>query len=432
MQARPMATSERPRLGRRWVGTLVAALVLGELAIMAWFMNRGGPFQGQLTVWIFAFALAALVPLAALIGDVTEVLAHFLHPTIGGLLDASLSNVPELAIGISLLVHARAHGASPGIVTSDFDIIRGLLIGSVINNVLLTLGLAVFTGALKNGRMRFRAEEAAGYASMLALAVVGLALPTLAADFAIKRTAQAIDIVSLLVSVILILTYVLYIANSTFGWGDRKRARVAAPAPTLPARAPRETDTEKLIGAEERDDARDQARLRQELAAERARYRGEFYSALAALGLVTILTVVMAIILVSVTNNVIASTPLTPLSTGLILFPIVCNLGEAASALVTARAGDMEMAMSVAAGSSVQVPIFVTPLLVLISFAIAAGNTNEVLSLIFKPLELIVVGLVTFVYALVNLDGETTWLEGLQLLALYAMIAITAFALPGR
>lgn len=88
--------------------------------------------------------------------------------------------------------------------------------------------------------------------------------------------------------------------------------------------------------------------------------------------------------------------------------------------------------MSVAAGSSVQVALFVTPILVLVSYVLATGNSTLVLAMVFKPLELIVLGLVAFVYALVSLDGETTWLEGLQLLAFYAMMVAVAFALPGR
>ncbi|MGZ3583993.1 MAG: calcium/proton exchanger, partial [Ktedonobacterales bacterium] len=79
----------------------------------------------------------------------------------------------------------------------------------------------------------------------------------------------------------------------------------------------------------------------------------------------------------------------------------------------------------------VQIALFVTPVLILLSYPLALGEPKLILTLIFQPLELIVIGLVTFVYALVSLDGETTWLEGLQLLAFYAMMVAVAFALPG-
>jgi Ca2+:H+ antiporter len=92
----------------------------------------------------------------------------------------------------------------------------------------------------------------------------------------------------------------------------------------------------------------------------------------------------------------------------------------------------MEGAMEIAAGSSIQVPLFVTPVLVFTGLIFAALTPNlPAITLIFPPLALITLGLAAFVYALVNLDGETTWLEGAQLIVFYVMIAVTAFALPG-
>ena len=357
----------------------------------------------------------------------------------------------------------------PAIVSDDFDVIRGLLVGSVINNVLLTLGVSVFIGALRHGRLRFDAGRAASYASMLALAVVGLALPNLASAFAATRSGadrlHAQTVVSVLVSVILMLTYAVYIGTEIFGWGDKPAPALAAAAeggagaaPAVEARggagehgagehgaahehseehaehqASEHIPEHKLLRElEEREE-----RLREDLERGkhllmRQQFPRRFRLALVGLAAVTALTVLMAGVLVTVTDQVIVNTPLTSLSVGFIIFPIVCNLGEAAGAIDSAWHHNMETAMSVAAGSSVQVPLFVTPLLVFISLGIAATGTGSVLTLIFYPAELIVVALVAFMYALVNLDGETTWLEGLQLIALYAMVAITAFVLPGR
>ncbi len=433
-------------------------------AYVAWYLNRSGGFAGQLTLVIFGLALLALIPLATLVGQATEDLAFFLGDLAGGLLNATLSNVPELAIGVFLLIHASAHINTPATAATDLDVIRGLLIGSVIENILLTLGLSVFLGALRNGRMTFNASNAAGYASMLALAVVGLALPTISTAFARKEdaTVNTTEIVSLLVGGVLLVTYMLYIGSDIFGWGEPSSrgarggadaaadrngeastgetlselayeegvAAAAGVALVRPGTAT-ETEVEKLITAEEHDAEQSAERERSTHQQRRREQPVRFARAIVVLFAVTAVTVAIAGLLVSVTDNVIVDTPLTPLSTGLILFPIVCNMGEGASALLSGWRNKMELAMSVAAGSSVQIPLFVTPLLVFIGFVLARGNSALDLTLIFKPLELIVVGLVTFVYALVNLDGETTWLEGLQLLAFYAMIAVTAFALPG-
>jgi Ca2+:H+ antiporter len=432
----------------KWlVNSLFAAV---PATIVVWYLNRQGTTSGKLTFLIFALALVAVVPLATSIGNLTETLETYLGERLGGLLGASFGNVPELAIGIALLVHARIHLQDlNGVVAgSDLDIIHALLLGSVINNVLFVLGSSVFIAALRNGRMNFSADNAAGYASMMALAVVGLALPTIAISLPTKLTANASVSAGIAVTipfaVILILSYIAYIAATEFNVGARGHKRAGAAdeggerqreaavdtegTPLLADTPAHETRLERIVTAEERGEqqAEDKAR---EL---RRRNPRALLIALVALGAATVATVIMAVILVSVTDNVIRDTPLTPLSVGLILFPIVCNLGEQAGAVQNAWHNRMEGAMAVAAGSSVQVALFVTPVLALISFALAGGTSSLILTIIFQPLLLIVLGLVTFVYALVSLDGETTWLEGLQLLAFYAMVVAVAFVLPGR
>lgn len=430
----------------KWLNVLLIAV---PLAVAAFFLNRQAAYAGQLTSWIFAFALIAVIPLATLIGQLTDTLSEYFGDRLGGLLNASFSNVPELAIGIFLLLHAHLHSGSPAIARSDLDVIHSLLIGSVINNILFTLGSSIFIAALRNGRMNFSASGAAGYSSMLALAVVGLALPTLATRLAANTPdAGTQDAVSVAFALILIVSYIAYVASSVFDLGARAHqpkkparagkvegnaatASVAVEAegvPVLADDAAHETELEKIVSAEEVDEDLTRRQLR-----EARRGHGiDIAIAIVGLTVVTLFTVIIAGMLVSVTDNVIQSTALTPLSVGLILFPIVCNLGEQAGAIITAWRNHMDGAMAVAAGSSVQVALFVTPVLVLLSFPIGGFTDSLTLSLLFAPLQLITLGLVTFVYALVSLDGETTWLEGLQLLAFYAMIVAVAFALPGR
>lgn len=436
----------------KWLNILLLAL---PLAIGAWVLNRQGMYAGKLTVWIFAFALITVIPLATLLGHFTDELATYFGDRIGGLLGASFGNIPELAIGVSLLIHAHLHAQQASAVSSDFLVIHGLLIGSVINNVLFVLGSAIFLAALRNGRMIFSAASAASYASMLALAVVGLALPTLATAVISGKGPDAAESlanqihVSVPFGIILILSYVAYLAATVFRVGARPSKNAARPPsaeeevrlaeeasdaaglPLLADDSKDETDLEKIVAAEEQEEDAEETALRK-LRELRRHQPVAVARAFVGLGAVTLATVAIAAILVSVTDNVIKDTPLTPLSTGLILFPIVCNLGEQAGAVMSAWRNHMEGAMSVAAGSSVQVALFVTPLLVLLSFPLSLGNPSLILVLIFTPLELIVLGLVCFVYALVSLDGETTWLEGLQLLAFYAMMVAIAFVLPGR
>lgn len=407
----------------------LTSVVLAAAAIAAWFLNNSGSYAGHLEYWVFGLALFALIPLAQAINDVTESLSPYLGKVTRGLIDATFSNVPEIAIGLFLLIKAHESAA---LLDTNFVIIRGLLIGSVINNALLVLGSAVTFGALRNGRMRFNAGQAAGFASMLALAVVGLALPTLAAGFARTHSAGNEEAASLVVGGILFLTYIMYVGASTFGWGEKVHAsrKGSAAAEGEEGEVADEAMRKRIEEdeAEAEQHARERARLQQ--------MRRENPVAIT-IGIVSLLFFtgiigLMAYLFVGVTDQVITQTPLTPLSVGLILFPIVCNLGELIAAFRGSWANDMDSAMNVAAGSAVQVPLFVTPALVFISAILAGTSAGSVLTLIFNPIELIVVGLVTFVYALVNLDGETTWLEGIQLLAFYLMIAVTAFVLPGR
>lgn len=446
-------------MNAKWLNLLLVAV---PATVVVWFLDHGS--QGHLTGAIFALALVSLIPLARLIGTFTSRIERYVGDRLGGLLGASFGNAPELAIGIALLIHAHLHVADTPVREADFNVIRGLVIGSVINNILFVLGSSIFVAALRNGRMRFSAGSAAGYASMLALAVVGLALPTLATSLAGEKSEDAQVSVSIAFGVILIFSYVAYIAATVFNVGARGHGGEAAgkehgethggthgethgrashetgerkPAITIDgatvlADDPRNvTEAEKLLRAEERDEDRKERADREWRRALRRENPSALWLALLGLAGVTAAIVLVAVILVGVTDNIIADTPLTPLSVGLIIFPIVCNLGEQVGAVVSAWQNRMESAMAVAAGSSVQVALFVTPVLVLASLPISLGEPSLVLTMVFPALELIVLGLVSFVYALVSLDGETTWLEGLQLLAFYAMVAAVAFILPG-
>lgn len=427
----------------KWLNILLVAV---PAAAVAWYLNRSGAYFGQLTGLIFGLALVAVIPLASLIGQCTDILERYVGDKLAGLLGASFGNAPELAIGIALLINARQHLDDPTLLSSNFTIIRGLLIGSIINNVLFVLGSSTFIAALRNGRMKFNAATAATLASMLGLSVVGLALPTLATSLAAEKSAESPIIVSVPFAIILIISYVAYVATTVFNVGTRAHAPaneqgegsastasgVTIDGAVVLADDPaNKTEIEKEVEADEAEEARTEQK---KIELRRALRRQRPYAVpltLLGLALATAATVGIAAILVSVTNRVIVDTPLTPLAVGLILFPIVCNLGEQAGAITSAWRNHMESAQTVAVGSSVQIALFVTPVLILLSYPLAMGEPKLILTLIFQPLELVVIGLVTFVYALVSLDGETTWLEGLQLLAFYAMMVAVAFALPG-
>ena len=407
----PGQAPERTGGGFRWWYPL--ALTIPAAGVL-FYLNRYGDNPGSLTYWVFGVSVVSLIPLANWIGASTEALGQYVSDRAAGLLDASFGNVPELAIGVFLLYHSFAH---PGSLESDHAIIKGLIIGSVINNVLLVLGAAVFVAALRHGRLRYNPESASGFSSMLALAVVGLALPTLAYSFASKEVQEsgAIEAVSLGVGVILIISYIAYIGSSVFHWRDT------------------------VAGEEGDEESAEAPAARQEIAAPTTAPRTRddrfgLWIGIVSLTAATVATVLIAYVLVEETDVVVANTALTPLSVGLIIFPLFCNVGEFAGVAGAAIRRQTERMMDIAGSSAVQVPLLVAPLLIFFSYAFGAltGTPAINLDFVFQVFPLIAIGLVTIVYALVSLDGESTWLEGLQLIAIYALVAVTALALPGR
>ncbi len=411
-------------------------LALTPAAFILYWLNTHGATAGEFTDALFIVSLLALIPLAQANGALVERLAKGAPKFISGLFEAFLDNVPEISIGFWLLLQVARH---PYLQAENFTIIHGLLLGSVIGNILLTLGIATLAGALRHGKLRFSRERAAGFASMLGLALVGLALPTLATAFADdkSRTIQTEEWVSVVVSVILLISYIAYILVEIFNVGEKGEKAKLETAETGPA-----TLETGRAGADiqstlerERENTAMRVSVREKEGAEASAPQQSFgvLAGLLTLAFITIAAIAgVCATLATVTDRFIEHTALTPLSFGLIVLPVITNFGELLDAGEKAFGKDMQGAMEIAAGSSVQVPLFVTPVIVFVGllFSFLTPGLSP-LALIFQPLALITLGLATFVYALVNLDGETTWLEGAQLIAFYAMITVTAFALPG-
>jgi Ca2+:H+ antiporter len=422
----------------KWLNVLLVALPAAAL----------GEVLGWRPAVIFGLALVSLIPLAGVISTYTEKLGEYLGDVAGGLLDATFGNAPEIIIGLLLITNIF------NIVDSGV-IVKALIIGSIVSNALFVLGSSTFVGALRNGRMKFSADRAGSYASMLALAVVGLALPALAVSLGnngakVESEGAQLDL-SAVVSVVLLVCYGAYLAATVFGVGARGHAKKGGGGsedPSEEAKAEREatlgtpvlgdhpsareTEVERLVAAEEDDEEAERRSLREK----RKGHGREIVMALLIVAVATVLTVAASVLLLSEMDIVIRRTSLTPFFVGFILLPIVTNAVEQMGAIVSAVQNRMEQTMAVAAGSGVQMALLVAPLLMLASLALGhplaeTTSTGPIFGLVFGKLELIVVTLVTFIYALVSLDGETTWLEGLQLIASYAMVAAMAFFLPG-
>ncbi|HEU5248706.1 MAG TPA: calcium/proton exchanger [Thermoanaerobaculia bacterium] len=323
--------------------------------------------------WLTLVASAlSLLPLAGWIGTATEHAASRMGAGLGGLLNATFGNAAELIIAISALRR--------GLV----DLVKASLTGSIIGNTLLILGLSAFVGGLKHGTQKFDARPTGRHAAMMILAISGMALPAVFAT--IEHDAFVREEVSIGVSVLLLATYAAYVYFSYFS---------------------RQRDAHQEI--EHPEGSGSPWSIRKSLVVLAGAVAG---------------TAVASELLVHAIEPVSKSAGISELFLGLILIPIVGNVAEHYSAIVFASRNKMDLALSVAANSSTQIAVFVAPLLVLVSLLVRP------MDLIFQPIELVTLFSSSAIFAYISLDGETNWLEGIQLLALYLIAAVAFFFLP--
>ncbi len=343
-------------------------LLLG-LAVALVSRLSGGP------AWLtFAGAALSLLPLARWIGVGTEHLASRVGPSLGGLLNATFGNAAELIITIFAL--------RQGLV----ELVKASITGSIIGNTLLILGCSAVVGGLRHGPQRFDARAVGRHAAMMILALTALALPAVFAT--VVKSAFVREEVSVAVAILLLATYGAYIHYSYFSRDARRFAAEARPE-----------------GGE-----------------------GKAWSvgrSLAVLAAAVVGTAVGSELLVAAVEPVSRALGLSQFFLGLILIPIIGNVAEHYSAIEFAARNRMELSLSIAANSSTQIAVFVAPLLVLVSLLFHPMN------LIFEPIELVTLFASSAIFAYVSLDGETNWLEGVQLLAVYLIAAVAFFFLPG-
>ena len=328
---------------------------------------------------VFATACVAVLPLAGYMGEATEHLSARTGPALGGFLNATFGNAAELIIAITAL---RA-----GMV----ELVKASVVGSILGNLLLIVGLSIVAGGMRRTTVRFSRTTAGISAGMLALAVTGLIFPTL---FHATHAGNAAVLAELhfseAVAVVLIVTYGL---SLVFSLRTHSRLLGGEPHPA----------TAVTWGTGR---------------------------SIAVLAMATVGVVVESEILVHAVEGITSgSSWLTPTFLGLIVIPLIGNAAEHATAVVVARKGKMDLALQIALGSSTQIALLVAPLLVFIGLATVPSSSGLQMDLVFQPMEVLALGLSTLLAAIVTLDGESNWFEGVQLLALYAMIAIAVFFL---
>jgi Ca2+:H+ antiporter len=452
------------------------SLLLLGIPVVLWLTQRHE--EDQVTnVIVFILAALSLIPLARFVESAVEELAELLGQFVGGLLHTTFGNLAELAIGISIILASAEHA-----ITNGPDIVRASIAGAVIRNSLLFLGLATILGCWRNGRMKFDAENASQYSTVFALAVIGLALPGVANLLHIETFSQEHAVLpSIIVAAILLVSYIAYVLFSVFRLaavadlrGHRARRRREReerrahqrrqrrynrmPVPAVPdinalfeqeraqaeARLADEDAATTVAGATATHLSSapiDPKGMRREAAKRERAERGEEetgwfkgHPVLRGLAAVVVLAASATGVVVMSEHFVHSIEPVAThflggneLFIGLIVIPVIGGVVELIGAVSTARHNRMEITMAVTAGASIQTILFVAPILVFVAAFVGVPFT-----LIFQPLALLVFISSTFVFMLLGRDGESTWLEGVQLTAFWLLTASTAFFLnPG-
>ncbi len=351
-------------------------------------------------LWLFGVSALAIIPLAGLIGEATEQLAHRTGAAVGGLLNATFGNATELIIA---LIALRA-----GLP----EVVKASISGSIIGNVLLVLGASFLFGGWKWTRQYFDQTHASASAAMLFLAVVALVMPAvfdLAVYGSLSENTSVVQSLSLLVAIVLILNY---LASLVFSLRTRRSLFSADQRPT-----PR--TIEDTVAGETA------ATVAPESEPEEESPRLGLTSSLVLLGVATVLTAVMSELLVQGISDATRALGLTEFFVGVIVVAVVGNAAEHFSAVSMAMKNKMDLAVTIATGSSTQIALFVAPVLVIASFLFGTP-----MSLVFNAFEIVGIAFSVLVLAVVSLDGESNWFEGLQLIAVYLMLAIVFYFVP--
>jgi Ca2+:H+ antiporter len=329
-------------------------------------------------VIVFALSALAIVPLSGFLGRATEEIAVHTGPTMGGLLNATLGNLAELIIALLAL---RA-----GLL----DLVKASITGSILGNLLLVLGLSQLLGGVRHKTQQFGVALAGLSVSLLVVAVIGLVIPALFHATHVDPTRDLTRKVSLGVSALLICGYLL---SLLYSMGTHRSV----------------FGESKDVVSESHDTADAPWSLSRSLVV-----------LLASAGFIGWLSE----ILVGSTQEAIRHIGLSEIFVGLIIVPIIGNAAEHSSAVLMAMKNRMDLAVSIAVGSSAQVALLIAPLLVFAGLVF-----GQPMDLAFSTFEVVSVALAVAVAAAVVRDAESNWLEGAFLLLVYGMLAVAFFYL---
>lgn len=338
-------------------------LIFIPISFIAKFMNASGSVM-------FILSCLSIIPLAGLMGEGTEEISFYSGPKIGGFLNGTFGNATELIISFFALKQGL------------FDIVKSSIAGAVIGNVLLVVGASMLAGGLKFKTQKFNEKVSEVTSSMLLFAVLGLCIPALfthTVDPALLNTRY--EGLSIFVAVVMIIIYIL---SLIFSFSTHKDIY--------------NTEASKEGSA-----------------------KWTLKKAILILVVVTILIAIESEFLVNGVESITESLGWSEFFVGIILIPIIGNAAEHTTAIIMARKDQMDVALEIALGSSLQIILFVAPILIFISLFF------KPMSIVFNEFELVALIASVVIANKVSHDGECNWLEGVQLLAVYLIISASFF-----
>lgn len=351
---------------------------------------------------LFIVAALGLIPLAKLIGDSTEHLAAYYGATLGSLLNVTFGNAAEIIIGVVSI--------NAGLL----DLVKASITGAILGNILLIFGLSIIAGGLKYKEQLFNRENTGVQSSMLFLAVIGLAVPTVLAATTLKTVDMNNQIkIQFLSDSLAFLLLAVYISGIIFTVFTHKHLFFAQPA----AEVETEVEGQKRLSLGRKGiDGEGQAE------GEWNHERWGKKKSFVLLGISMAGVVIVSEILVGSVEATTREFGFGELFVGAIIIGIVGNAAEHTSAIILARKGKIDLSIGIAAGSGTQIALFVVPILVIAGIIIGKPVT-----LVFTIFELVSIFLAAIILNLIAHDGKSNWFEGLMLTVVYIIIAIGFF-----
>ena len=338
-------------------------LIFIPISFIAKFLNASDSVM-------FILSCLSIIPLAGLMGEGTEEISFYSGPKIGGFLNGTFGNATELIISIFALKEGL------------FDVVKSSIAGAVIGNILLVIGASMLAGGLKYKTQKFNQKVSEVSSSMLLFAVLGLCIPALfthTVDPKLLNTRY--EGLSIFVAVVMIVIYAL---SLFFSFSTHKHIY---------------NNNDEHEGSAK-------------------------WSLKKAISVIsTILIAIESEFLVNGIEPITESLGWSQFFVGIILIPIIGNAAEHSTAVIMARKDKMDVALEIAVGSSLQIILFVAPVLIFISLFFTP------MSIVFNPFELIALIASVLIANRVSHDGESNWLEGVQLLSVYLIIAASFFIL---